>query len=168
AYRGPEPLFWQFYYGEARTGVTLHFMDEKADTGDIVSQAEVRFPDGISLAHAETLTAQAGGDLICRALAQPDQLPRIPQSEQGASYHPRPTSDDLIIPTTWTARRAFNFLRAARDWGPFEIVDQTRQRLRVREAVGLVESLGAANLPGPDKGETWVQFNDGLLRVRVG
>ncbi len=48
AYRGPHPLFWLFRQGEQETGVTLHFMDEGLDTGDIALQSPVQFPDGIS------------------------------------------------------------------------------------------------------------------------
>src|SRR3990172_1981282 len=47
AYRGPSPLFWQFRSGETRTGVTLHFMNERADAGNILLQSEVNFADGI-------------------------------------------------------------------------------------------------------------------------
>lgn len=168
AYRGPEPLFWQFYYGETHTGVTLHWMDENADTGDLLAQAEVPFPDGISLSDAETLTARAGGELLCRALSHPEQLPRTPQPQQGASYHPRPTSDALVIPTTWPARRAYNFLRAARAWGPFEITHHgSGKRLRVREAVAFESGAGAVTPRQTGEGGVWVQFTDGVVYVRV-
>jgi methionyl-tRNA formyltransferase len=159
-------LFWQFYFGETRTGVTLHWMDKGADTGDLLAQAEVPFPDGISLAQAETLTAQAGGELLRRALDNPEHLPRTPQPKQGASSHPRPTSDDLSIPTTWNARRAFNFLRAAREWGPFEVVDESGQRLWVREAVAWGEGSGADTRYKPGEEESGVRFAEGVVYVR--
>ena len=38
AYRGPLPLFWMARQGERQAGVTLHFLDEGLDTGDIVAQ----------------------------------------------------------------------------------------------------------------------------------
>jgi methionyl-tRNA formyltransferase len=166
AYRGPEPLFWQFYYGETHTGVTLHWMDEHADMGDIVSQAEVPFPDGISLAQAERLTAQAGAELLLRALGDPEQLPRTPQT--GGSYHPHPISDDFAIPTTWTVKRAFNFICAARNWGPFEIVASALgQHFRVREALGFEEGWEAATPREPGGEEVWVRFADGVVKVRL-
>jgi methionyl-tRNA formyltransferase len=79
AYRGRDPLVDQFKAGERHTGVTLHFMDEGVDTGDIVSQAEVPFPDGITLSEAESLTAQAGAQLLLEALRLLPNLPRRPQ-----------------------------------------------------------------------------------------
>jgi methionyl-tRNA formyltransferase len=166
AYRGPEPLFWQYYFGETRTGVTLHWMDEGADTGDLLAQAEVPFPDGISLAEAETRTALVGGALLARALADPQARLRIPQPAQGGSAHPRPTADSLVISTAWTARRAFNFLCAARAWGPFEIVEEgSGQRLRVRGALGW--GHGAGTMPLFQTGEEGVavRFTDGVVQV---
>src|SRR3989304_2993449 len=40
-YRGRAPVNWVLVKGEAETGVTLHFMTEKPDAGDIVGQAAV-------------------------------------------------------------------------------------------------------------------------------
>ncbi|HPK53992.1 MAG TPA: formyltransferase family protein, partial [Smithellaceae bacterium] len=41
AYRGRCPVNWVLVNGETRTGVTLHYMIEKPDAGDIVGQKEV-------------------------------------------------------------------------------------------------------------------------------
>ena len=41
AYRGRCPVNWVLVKGEEKTGVTLHFMIEKPDAGDIVGQKEV-------------------------------------------------------------------------------------------------------------------------------
>lgn len=168
AYRGLEPLFWQFFFGETRTGVTLHFMDEKADTGDIISQAAVTFPDGITIAEAETLLAKAGGELVRQVLSQPHQIPRTPQPEAGASYHSHPTSEDLIIPTTWAARRAYNFLRAAWEWGPFEIVDHASSTCwRVQEALRFAPGRKPDSPAGREGAVIWVQFADGAVQCMV-
>src|SRR5207247_1228061 len=37
-YRGPSPTFWEFWHREPEGGVTIHFIDEGEDTGDIVGQ----------------------------------------------------------------------------------------------------------------------------------
>lgn len=138
AYRGPAPLFWQFRSGEARTGVTLHFMDEGADTGDIAFQREVPFPDGMGGAEADRLCAEAGAELLSRALRRLAQgkCPRRRQPADGASYHPWPRESDFTVPVSWTARRAFNFMCGVSHWDcGFEVV-AGRARLRVRRASG--------------------------------
>ncbi|MCD6351255.1 MAG: UDP-L-Ara4N formyltransferase/UDP-GlcA C-4'-decarboxylase [Armatimonadetes bacterium] len=39
-YRGRAPVNWVLVNGEEKTGITLHYMVERADAGDIVAQAE--------------------------------------------------------------------------------------------------------------------------------
>ncbi len=54
ANRGPVPLFWTFREGHETTGVTIHFMDEHMDSGDILAQESLQVPDGISYDHLES------------------------------------------------------------------------------------------------------------------
>jgi methionyl-tRNA formyltransferase len=163
AYRGPVPLFWQLRAGESQTGVTLHFMDEGADTGDIVAQTAVPLPDGISGMQAEQLLAEAGARLFVENLRRP-MLPRRPQPAID-SYQPVPGAADGLIPTTWRARRAHNFIRGAAEWGPF-VIDAGGKLLVVQEAVGFDPAgvLGEPYRVG-EGGQIWVQFSPGVLHV---
>ncbi|MBU4451087.1 MAG: hypothetical protein KKE35_07330 [Actinobacteria bacterium] len=38
---GMHPVFWTIWYGDKKTGMTVHFMDEGIDTGDIIFKTEV-------------------------------------------------------------------------------------------------------------------------------
>jgi peptidoglycan/xylan/chitin deacetylase (PgdA/CDA1 family) len=40
-YRGTPPGFWEMYNGEKNAGVTVHYVDESLDTGDIVASSQV-------------------------------------------------------------------------------------------------------------------------------
>ena len=164
-YRGIAPMFWQFYYGETRTGVTLHFMDAGTDTGDIVDHAEVKFPDGITSREADRLTANTGAELLISALDQ-NPIPRQPQPV-GAIYPiaTMPQRKDRLIPTSWSARRAFNFIRGADEWGPFEI-DANGKRIKVREALSFMLEEQMENAIEEKGGEMKIQFADGVVVVR--
>jgi len=37
-YRGGPPVFWELYNGEREIGVTVHFVESKVDTGEIIVQ----------------------------------------------------------------------------------------------------------------------------------
>jgi len=179
-YRGIAPMFWQFYYGETHTGVTLHFMDESADTGDIVAQREIKFPDGITSGEADRLTAYAGAELLIDALNQ-NPIPRKPQAVVGATLAvapiwataswatarvaPTPKQKDRLIPTTWSARRAFNFIRGADEWGPFGI-ELNGERVRVREALSYTLGERMEKAIEKKNGEMKIQFADGVVVVR--
>jgi peptidoglycan/xylan/chitin deacetylase (PgdA/CDA1 family) len=82
-YRGMPPAFWEFWYDEPCIGCTVHWVDEKLDTGDVVAEAAVprdkySTPRGMQLRLDEigiTLMQQAALDVLSgRANAQP-QLP---------------------------------------------------------------------------------------------
>ena len=166
-YRGSQPLFWVFREGERETGVTVHFMDEGLDTGDIVLQARVAFADGLSGAEADRLCAERGGELLVEAmgLLAAGKLPRVPQSSD-FTYYPSPTADDFYIPTSWTARRAFNFMRGVADWGrPFTIEVGT-EKVVAGTAVAYDAQQQLDALVVREDGITAVQFNPGVLYVQ--
>lgn len=167
AYRGPVPLFWMARQGEHQAGVTLHFMDQGADTGDIVAQTSFPWPEGMSGPELEQRCAAAGGQLLVAAvkqLAQNGQLPRRPQPTEGSSYFSWPADEDLLIPTTWEARRAFNFLRAASDW-PL-VIAAGEKRFPVRRALDYMSDQVLGQPYRYEGDEVWIQFQPGVLRIQ--
>ncbi len=167
AYRGPAPLFWMARQGERQAGVTLHFMDEGTDSGDLVGQTSFEWPEGITGPELEQRCAAAGGQLLLAAvkqLVQAGQLARRPQPQKGSSYFSWPGDEDLVIPTTWEARRAFNFLRAAAGW-PL-VIAAGEQRFPVNRALGYVNGQVLGQPYRYESNEVWIQFQPGVLRIR--
>jgi methionyl-tRNA formyltransferase len=168
AYRGPAPLFWIARQDERRSGVTLHLLDAGIDTGDIVAQAALDRPDGLSEAQLEQQSATLGVTLLLQTLQQLQQgqsLPRRPQPERGASYYPWPCETDFIITPDWPARRAFNFLRGAGGW-PLSIqLDERTFPIRTALSYSTEHSLDQPYILLGD--EIWVQFQPGVLRARL-
>ncbi|MEW5987608.1 MAG: formyltransferase family protein [Chloroflexota bacterium] len=167
AYRGPAPLFWAFRQGEITTGVTVHFMDEGLDTGDVAMQASIPLPDGISGPAAEAQCATAGGELLVQTLQalQQGTLTRHPQAT-GGSYYPWPAAADFEMSTTWPARRAFNFMRGTAEWGPVYPVEVGGAWLTLEAAVSFTADM-RLDAPRLDWGDdVWIQFSPGVLRAR--
>jgi len=69
-YRGMMPNFWNLYYGERSTGITIHTMDEKIDAGKIVLQKDVEIKEGESLNSLIKRTKILGAELMLEALRQ--------------------------------------------------------------------------------------------------
>ncbi len=80
AYRGPNPIEDQLKNGEKSTGITLHFMDEGADTGDIISQQVLPIPENCTVEQLERQAAETGANILRKILENPDSIPRRPQS----------------------------------------------------------------------------------------
>lgn len=167
AYRGPEPLFWIARHDERVTGVTLHFLDTGVDSGDIVAQSRFDRPDGLPGAALEQRCAAEGATLLLRAVQQLQHGPLAghPQNEAKAGYFPRPGRDDFVIPTTWPARRAFNFLRGAEGWPLVIATGDAQFSIRVAISYSIKHTLNQPYLILGD--ELWMQFEPGVLRAKI-
>lgn len=92
--RGLFPYFWVIANGEQETGVTLHWVDEKFDTGDLLLQEVIPLQSGDTLTSLQYKSAQAGANMLVRGvdLIEAGNPPRIPQDNGQATYHswPRP------------------------------------------------------------------------------
>jgi methionyl-tRNA formyltransferase len=135
-YRGPAPIFWQLRAGEQRTGITVHWMDARFDTGAIAAQRLVPLADGISEHDATRVMAHAGGRVLV------DVLQHVLGGEMlyhkqapGGSYQPWPHPEDFVISAEWSARRIFNFMRATVVWGYPYLLDLDGTRWLLSDAL---------------------------------
>lgn len=79
--RGADPNLWSFVDGTP-SGVTIHYMDEGIDTGDIIVQRELSFGDGETLATTYACLQEAIVELFEKAwpLVLESRAPRRPQA----------------------------------------------------------------------------------------
>ena len=165
-YRGPYPLFWMLRRGDRRFGVTLHFMDEQLDTGDIAAQAAVDLPDGISGEEADRTLSGFGAELLLDVLRrlETNRLERRAQPS-GGSYFSAPQAVDFELETTWSAQRAFNFMRGTGEWQRSYPIDIAGQRFTLKQAL-----FYSSNEVLDQPYRLWrdqidIQFSPGVLRA---
>ncbi len=169
--RGPEPVFWAFRWRLSETGVTLHLVDAGFDTGPVVTQQRLAIPDDATLESLERDLARLGADLLIDRLPalQDRSLMTSPQADSLARPAPIPGPDDLVVPTTWSARHAARFIRAVTPvYGPVPVlVHATGRRLAVHEVIDVDD--GAA-MPEPVRlrgSAAIIRFTPGVLNVRL-
>ncbi len=140
-HRGPAPWFWVLRSGEAHTGVTVHRMSDELDAGPILAQERFFVPNGLSGDELDRLSGEIGGPLLAKAVE--DALEGTDnareQPSEGGSYEGWPREQDFIIPTTMTARQAFNFVRGVSEWRITPRIEVAGREVPVREAVGYSE-----------------------------
>lgn len=112
--RGPLPLFWTFRLGHAMTGVTIHVMTDKLDSGPILAQRTLSVPEGIRYAELEMRAAHLGGQLLARTVLDVyhKRIVPQPQNEASSSYHVYPIDEDYVVQADeWSARHLYTFIR---------------------------------------------------------
>ena len=113
ANRGRHPLIWALVLGLDETASTFFFMDEGADSGDILSQRPITISEddnaGI-LYQRVTETALEQMEEFVPALAS-DRYQRIPQDHSKASYLRKRGNKDGQIDWRMTARSIRNLVR---------------------------------------------------------
>ena len=113
-YRGRSPVNWVLVNGESETGVTLHYMVEKADAGDIIAQRRVlidREDTALSLFRKMTVAA---AKLLKETypLIKAGTAPRTPQDSQLVSTFGGRRPEDGKITWESPAFSIYNLIRA--------------------------------------------------------
>ncbi len=98
-YRGRVPLNWAVINGETESGVTLHYMTEKPDAGDIIAQRSFAICESDTAKDVHTKAASEAKILLNETLPMilSGTNNRTPQDDAQATYfHGRKPSDGLI------------------------------------------------------------------------
>ena len=164
AYRGPAPLFWQFRNGEPNLGVTVHRVSDELDAGPILAQRRVALCDGLRHAEITRKLARVGAQLFMAALPAiaAGAASYSAQDERAQSYQPAPQAADFALDPQWSARHAFNFMRATEHYcHPYSFTDDGKTRLLARAAA--FSDAREASRGLPDDGTIALAFRRGTL-----
>lgn len=108
-YKGVMNYFWALKNNEAQAGVTLHWINEGIDTGDIVSRRKFIIHADSTQHQVLVKAAVIGGRLAAsaaRKLARGEPLPALPQTQEDHhAYYSMP--DEKDFDTYFKTRRFF-------------------------------------------------------------
>jgi methionyl-tRNA formyltransferase len=149
-YRGRVPVNWVLVNGEMETGMTLHYMEEKADRGDIVAQKRVPVTTEDT---AFTLFAKmtvAAEEVMGEAypLLRAGRAPRVPQDLARASYFGGRGPEDGRIVWTKPAPEIYNLVRAVTHPYPGAFTSLQGRKLFIWWGRPLAEPVSPAAVPG--------------------
>ncbi len=145
-YRGPSAINWAVINGEPKTGLTIFWVDEGVDTGDILLQKEVEVgpnetTGAVYFDKLYPLGVQACLEAV--ALVAAGKAPRLPQDHSKATYDP--PCDEKVAGLDWSrpARQVFNFIRGC-DPQPGATTTFRGEKVKLYNAAFLEESHTAA------------------------
>lgn len=95
-YQGMLPNFWAMLHGEPETAVTIHYMVEKLDAGDIILQKPVPILPDDTLKSLIVRSKQLGVEALLVAISQIEAgaVSARPMSTEDATYFSFPTRVD--------------------------------------------------------------------------
>jgi methionyl-tRNA formyltransferase len=149
-YRGRAPVNWVLVNGETHTGVTLHYMIEQADAGDIVAQRVVPIAFEDTALTLFEKVAQAALELFRETfpLIKAGHAPRTPQDPAQATYFGGRTPADGRLDWRRAALGLYNLVRAVTTPYPGAFTSCRGKKLYVWSARLIPDSPGERWPPG--------------------
>lgn len=166
-YRGPNPYSAVIINGETETGLTLHFMNETFDTGDIIAQKKVALSDVETMGTLFNRTNILALDMLLDSLKkyEASKLPREKQQEGKFPVGSLLTEEALFIDYNKTAVESERLIRAL---NPFVLAKTTfRGTLTKILTAEVVEYSQEKQSPGTivkiEKDKFYIKTGKGLL-----
>lgn len=119
-YRGRNVINWAIINNEKTIGLTIHYMDEGIDTGDIILQKELPIYFEDTYGDVLERVTQAYPKLLLTAVRQVEAgaVHRKQQSHLEGTYFSIRTEGDELIDWNDTSLNIYNFIRAIAKPGP--------------------------------------------------
>lgn len=117
-YRGSAPIQWSVINGDEETGVTIMYMDEGIDTGDIIRVAPAKIgPEETSDELFERIT-RLGADTLVEAIEEIHNgtATRTPQDHSKATAAPMLTKEMARFAFNQPAQVLHNLIRGMNSW----------------------------------------------------
>ncbi len=117
-YRGASPIQWAVANGDRETGVTILYVSEQMDAGDVILQRSEPITPADTAVNVSARLAQAGADLLLEAVqalreGTPSRRPQDPT--QVTTVH-KLSKEDGRIDWQWPAEQIRNRIRGFQPW----------------------------------------------------
>ena len=134
--RGGAPIHHAIIDGYPKTGITIMYMDEKMDNGDIISQEEITIEDSFTTEILHDKLSIMGRDLLLKTL--PDiisgNINPIKQNLDEVTFGYNISKEDEKIDFTKTSREVFNQVRGLNSW-PVGYTIMNGKRMKIYSVV---------------------------------
>lgn len=167
-YRGADPIFWQLRDGESETGVTLHDVTEKLDSGDILKFESIPYPPGARLDEIQSTLLDGAICALQQLLESPESEWQIEtQDSREATWCQAPRDEDYSINREVASRAAFSFVRAYAGLSiPIKVIDGEKIH-SVRDCLLPETERVETGVYGPESRLVTVCFADGTLEFAL-
>jgi methionyl-tRNA formyltransferase len=164
-WRGAAPIQAAIEAGDEKTGVTVMYMDEGLDTGDMLLIRNVRIGEnetGGEL-HDRLGLEAAGAMAMSLALLERGEAPRVPQPSEGVTYAGKLTREHGELDFSTGRAVVHRKIRAMNPW-PAAATKLGALRLKIFAAL-VCDAAGEAGVVMPSSDGLWVGTGDGSILI---
>lgn len=168
AYRGGAPIHQAIMDGQNETGVTIMYMVDRLDAGDIISQVTVPITEQDHTGSMFDKLSIAGRDLLKRTLPSiiDGTNERIPQDEQKVTYARNISREQERIDWSKSATAIYNQVRGLYPWPvAYTTFNGANMKIWWTEKTSSESSGQAGQVIGLTEDSIEVQTGDGVLAI---
>ncbi len=117
-YRGGAPIHWAIINGERETGITIMYMVEELDAGDMIAQRAMPIHPQDTVGSLHDRLKELGARLLLETLPEllAGKIRPIAQDDSSATYAPNIRREDERIDWRRTAEEVYNRIRGLNPW----------------------------------------------------
>ena len=133
--RGGAPIHYAILEGKKETGITIMYMDEKLDAGDILTQEKITIEQSDDVGTLHQKLSILGPKLLKETLPKlfDQQLKPIKQDDSKATYAPNITREQEKIDWSKDQVHVYNHIRGLHPW-PVAFTSLNGKRLKIWNA----------------------------------
>lgn len=123
-YRGAAPIQRAIIDGKAATGITIMYMDEGLDTGDMLAKSEIKIGENDDLETVFDKMAKCGAELLIKTVPEIVAGRVKPEKQDGAlaTYAKKIEKDDCVLDFSQPAKKVHDLIRGL---SPFPLAAAT-------------------------------------------
>lgn len=116
--RGGAPIHYAILQGKEKTGITIMYMVEKLDAGDILTQVEVPITEDDHVGSLHDKLSKAGAELLSQTLPKliNNELTPIKQNDEHATFAYNIKREQEKIDWTRRGEDVYNHIRGLHPW----------------------------------------------------
>lgn len=166
--RGGAPIHHAIINGDDVTGITIMYMDKKMDSGDIISQREIKILEDDNLDKLYEKMSFLGRDLLMDTLPSiiDGSCTRIKQDENEVTFGLNITKEEERINFNSSSRNVYNLIRGLSSIpGAYCMFNDKRMKVYESSLTDIPSKKAPGTIEKIDKSGIYVSTLDNLIKI---